>query len=47
MPLQLLLPVAVRLHLVDKHSAVLSTVTGQVTLCVTIDVQPPNQPPVG
>ena len=37
-----LLPVAVRIHLVDEHSAVLSTVTGQITLCVAIEVQPPN-----
>jgi hypothetical protein len=42
-PFQLPLPVAVRIHLVDKHSAVLSAVAGQIALCVTINVQPPNQ----
>jgi hypothetical protein len=30
------------IHLVDKHSALLSTVTGEITLCVAIDVVPPN-----
>jgi hypothetical protein len=44
-PLQFTLPVVIRIHLVDKHSAVLSTVTGQITLCVAIDVKPPNQAP--
>jgi hypothetical protein len=43
--LQLLLPVAVRIHLVDKHSAVLSAMTVQITLCVTIDIEPSNQAP--
>ncbi len=30
---------------VDKDGALFSTVTVQITLCVTIDVEPPNQPP--
>jgi hypothetical protein len=33
----------IRIHLVDKHSALLSTVTGQITLGVAIDVESPNQ----
>jgi hypothetical protein len=41
-PLQFTLPVVIRIHLVDKHSALLSTVTSQITLCVAIDVEPPN-----
>ena len=45
MPLQLLLPVAVRIQLIDKHSAMLSTVTVQITLCITIDIEPSNQAP--
>jgi hypothetical protein len=44
-PLQLLLPVAVRVRLVDKRSAVLSTVTVPITLCVTIDIEPSNHAP--
>ena len=43
--LQFTLPVVIGIHLVDKHSPVFSTVTGQITLCVTIDVEPPNQAP--
>src|SRR5262249_10109944 len=42
-PLEFTLPVAIRIHLVDKHRAVLSTVTAQITLCVAIDVGPANQ----
>jgi hypothetical protein len=41
-PIQFTLPVVIRIHLVDKHGAVLSTVTGQITLCVAIDVESPN-----
>src|SRR5262249_4409001 len=43
--LQFTLPIVVGIHLVDKHSAVRSAVTDQITLCVTIDVEPPNQTP--
>jgi hypothetical protein len=44
-PLQFTLPIVIRIHLVDKNGALLSTVTVEVTLCVTIDVEPPNQAP--
>jgi len=43
--LQFALPIVIGIHLVDKHSPVFSTVTGQITLCVTIDVEPPNEAP--
>src|SRR5262249_19322063 len=43
--LQLTLPVAIRIHLVDEDGALFSTVTVQITLRVTIDVEPPNQAP--
>ncbi len=43
--LQLLFPVTIGIHLIDKHSAVFPTVTGQVTLRVAIDVEPPNHTP--
>jgi hypothetical protein len=43
--LQFALPVVIGIDLVNKHSPVFSTVTGKITLCVTIDVEPPNQPP--
>jgi hypothetical protein len=42
-PLQFALPVAIRIHLVDKHGSLLATVTGQITLRIAIDVEPPNQ----
>src|SRR5262249_15359707 len=41
--LQLALPVVIRIHLVDKNGAMLSTMTVQIALCVAIDVEPPNQ----
>src|SRR6516165_9797298 len=39
------LPVLIRLHLVDKHSALLTTVTGEIGLPITIDVQLAHHPP--
>src|SRR5271154_4854245 len=43
--LQFTLPIVIGIHLVDKHSPVFSTVTGESTLCFSIDVEPPNQAP--
>ncbi len=43
-PSQLLLPVLVRLDLVDENGALLAAVAGQVALAVAVDVQPPDQP---
>src|SRR3954468_19727227 len=37
---KLTFPVAVRLDLVDEHRALLTTVSGQVALPVTVDVEP-------
>jgi hypothetical protein len=42
-PLQFAFPVAIRIHPVDEHSALLATVTGQITLCIAIDVKLPNE----
>ena len=42
--LQLLLPVAIRLDLVDEHGAVLASVCGSVGLVVAVDVDPPDHP---
>jgi hypothetical protein len=42
---QFALPVVIGIHLIDKHSSVFSTVTGQIALCVTINVEPPNETP--
>ena len=39
-PLQLLLPVAVRLDLIDEDRALLAAVAGQVALPVAIEIQP-------
>ncbi len=39
---QLLLPVLVRLDLVHEHRTLLAAVPGQVTLPVTVDIQPPH-----
>src|SRR6516225_4262960 len=33
------LPVMVRIHLVDEHGAVLPAVTGEIGLCITIDIE--------
>jgi hypothetical protein len=44
-PLQFTLRVVIRIHLVDKHSVVLSTVTDQITLCGAIDVETAKQSP--
>jgi hypothetical protein len=41
---QLLLPVPVGLDLVHEHRPVLPAVSGQVTLPVAVDVQPPHHP---
>ena len=43
-PAEVLLPVAVGLDLIDEHGTLLSTVSGQVTLPVAIDVQTPHHP---
>jgi hypothetical protein len=42
---ELVLPVAVRIHLIDKDSAMLSAVSGQITLGVTVDVEPAHETP--
>jgi hypothetical protein len=44
-PLQFPLPVAVRIHLIDKDSPVLAAVTSQITLSIAIDIEPPHQAP--
>ncbi len=41
--LQLSLPVVIRIDLVDQHSAVLSTMTGQIALRVAIDIESSHQ----
>src|SRR5271166_4467152 len=33
------LPVMVRVHLVDEYRAVLPSVTGEISLCITIDIE--------
>src|SRR4030095_414054 len=38
------LPVSVGLDLVDEHRPVDSAVSGQVSLAIAVDVEPPNQP---
>src|SRR6058998_1163195 len=39
-PLQLLLPIAIRLDLVDEDGALLTSVPSQVTLTVAVQIQP-------
>jgi hypothetical protein len=39
------LPVMVRIHLINKNGAMLATVTGEIGLCITIDVELPHHPP--
>ncbi len=41
-PLQLLLPVAVGVQLVDQHGTLLATVSGEVALPVAVQIQPPR-----
>ena len=43
--LQLLLPVAIRLDLVDEHRAVLAAVGGSIGLVVAVDVDAPDHAP--
>src|SRR6516165_1709946 len=43
--LQFTLPIVIGIYLVHKHGAVFSTVTHKITLGVTVNVEPPNQPP--
>jgi hypothetical protein len=43
---QALLPVAVRLGLVDEHGALLAAVAAEIALPVTVDVEPPHAPAV-
>jgi hypothetical protein len=43
--LQFALPIVIGIHLVDEHGAVFSPVTGEITLRVAIDVEPPDQAP--
>jgi hypothetical protein len=43
--LQFTLPIAIGIHLVDKHRPVFATVTGEITLRIAIDIEPPNQAP--
>jgi hypothetical protein len=42
-PIQFTFPVAIRLDLVDKHRALLASVTGQIPLGIAINVEPPHQ----
>jgi hypothetical protein len=39
------LPVMVRIHLVDEYGAVLPAVTGEIALCITIDIEPAHHSP--
>src|SRR5713226_2606991 len=39
-PLQLLLPIAVRFDLVDEDGSLLTSVSGQITLTVSVEIQP-------
>jgi hypothetical protein len=41
-PLQLFLPMTIRFDLVNKDCALLASVTGEVTLTVSIQIQPAN-----
>jgi hypothetical protein len=41
-PLQLLLPIAMRFDLVYEDGALLTSVPGQVTLAVSVEIQPPD-----
>ena len=42
MPLQLTLPIVVRIDLVDIYRALLAAVTVQIPLPIAIDVEPPD-----
>jgi hypothetical protein len=44
-PAQKTLPVMVRVHLIDKYRALFSTVTREIGLLVTIDVELPHHSP--
>src|SRR5215469_1018336 len=41
---ELVLPVAVRLDLVDEYRPLLAAVSGQIALAIAVDIQPPHQP---
>ena len=45
MAVELTLPVMIGLHLVDEDRPVFSSMSGQVSLPVTIDVEPAHHPP--
>ncbi len=47
MSLQLLLPVAIGVELIDHHGAVLSAVPCQISLSVAVEVQTPRHHPAG
>src|SRR5215469_11824318 len=44
-PTELVLPITIRFDLVDKNGPVFAAMPRQVSLAVSIDVEPPNQPP--
>src|SRR6185437_12426288 len=46
-PAQLFLPVLVGLDLVDEHRPLLAAVSGQITLPVAVDIEPPYHPRPG
>src|SRR3954470_14925948 len=46
-PFQPLLPMTVRLELVDEHGAMLAAVPSQITLTVTFEIQPADWTPAG
>ena len=39
-PLQVLLPIAIRFNLVDEDGALLTTISGQVALTISLQIQP-------
>jgi hypothetical protein len=41
-----MLPVVVRIHLVYEHGTLLPTVTGEIGLCIAVDVQPAHHPSI-
>jgi hypothetical protein len=41
-PLELLPPEAIRLYLIDEDGSLLTTVTGQVALTISVQIQPPD-----
>jgi hypothetical protein len=46
-PLQLVLPVAVGIELIDHHSAILSAMAAQISLPISVNIEAPHHHPAG